>query len=228
MLDLGWQEFFLIAIIAVVVVGPKDLPRVIRTVTQWVRKIRTMARDFQGSIEEVAREAELDDIRRETQKLANQDFSKSILDTVDPDGDLKKSLEETRSAVESKDVDTADESSLATLTKDYDGSTDTETPAVVGGESAPLIKPPPLSKAKPKPAASDAIDVVADEPPAKKPRATRKPKPKVKAEPGAQETVAAKPTKAPRRKATGGAKPKPTGTSSRRTTARSPAPTKES
>ena len=79
MLDLGWQEFFLIATIALVVVGPKDLPKVIRTVVGWIRKVRTMARDFQGSIEEVAREAELDEIRQEALKLQDQDFSKSIL-----------------------------------------------------------------------------------------------------------------------------------------------------
>jgi sec-independent protein translocase protein TatB len=79
MLDLGWQEFFLIATIAVVVVGPKDLPNVIRAVMQWIRKIRTMAREFQGSIEEIAREAELDEVRRKATKLMDQDFSKTIL-----------------------------------------------------------------------------------------------------------------------------------------------------
>ena len=100
MLDLGWQEFFLIATIAVVVVGPKDLPNVIRTVVGWIRKVRSMARDFQGSIEEVAREAELDEIRKEAAKLTSQDFSKTVMDTVDPDRDLENALKDTRAAVE--------------------------------------------------------------------------------------------------------------------------------
>jgi len=100
MLDLGWQEFFLIATIAIVVVGPKDLPNVIRAVMQWIRKIRTMAREFQGSIEEIAREAELDEVRREATKLMDQDFSKSILDTVDPGREMANSLKDTRTAAE--------------------------------------------------------------------------------------------------------------------------------
>jgi sec-independent protein translocase protein TatB len=104
MLDLGWQEFFLIATIAVVVVGPKDLPKVIRGVMGWVRKIRSMARDFQSSIEEVAREAELDDIRQEAKKLAGQDVSQTILDTVDPDRDLSNTLKETRAAAEDNNM----------------------------------------------------------------------------------------------------------------------------
>jgi sec-independent protein translocase protein TatB len=104
MLDLGWQEFFLIATIAVVVVGPKDLPNVIRAVMQWIRKIRTMAREFQGSIEEIAREAELDEVRREATKLMDQDFSKSILDTVDPDREMVNSLKDTHTASEAIDT----------------------------------------------------------------------------------------------------------------------------
>jgi sec-independent protein translocase protein TatB len=112
MLDLGWQEFFLIATVAVVVVGPKDLPKVIRTVVSWIRKIRSMARDFQGSIEEVAREAELDEIRKEAAKLTSQDMSKTILDTVDPDRDLADALKETRANVEA-DAASGENSMLA-------------------------------------------------------------------------------------------------------------------
>jgi sec-independent protein translocase protein TatB len=102
MFDLGWQEFFLIATIAVIVVGPKDLPNVIRTVVGWIRKVRSMARDFQGSIEEVAREAELDEIRREAAKLNSQDLKQSILDTVDPDGDVTNTLKAAKADIEAE------------------------------------------------------------------------------------------------------------------------------
>jgi sec-independent protein translocase protein TatB len=104
MLDLGWQEFFLIATIAVVVVGPQDLPKVIRTVVGWIRKVRSMARDFQGSIEEVAREAELGDIRKEAEKLRSGNLSETILDAVDPDRDLSNALKDTRADIEGADV----------------------------------------------------------------------------------------------------------------------------
>ena len=104
MLDLGWQEFFLIATIAVVVVGPKDLPNVIRTVVGWIRKVRSMARDFQGSIEEVAREAELGDIRKEAEKLRSGNLSETILDAVDPDRDLSNALKDARADIEGADI----------------------------------------------------------------------------------------------------------------------------
>src|SRR3546814_1831731 len=65
MFDIGWQELFVIAVVTVIVIGPKELPRVLRSVSPWVRKIKDMARDFQDGIQELAREAELDDIRKE-------------------------------------------------------------------------------------------------------------------------------------------------------------------
>lgn len=85
MFDLGWQEFMLIALITVVVVGPKDLPRVVRTVSQWVRKARGMARDFHSSIEDVARDAELDEIRRE--------LTRSTEDSI---GEIKNAVEDAK------------------------------------------------------------------------------------------------------------------------------------
>lgn len=100
MFDLGWQEFFLIAIVAVLVVGPKDLPGVIRAAARWIRKARTVARDFQNSIEEAAREAELDDIRKEAQKISRGGLAASIRDTVDPDGDMTRTIEDTRRSIE--------------------------------------------------------------------------------------------------------------------------------
>ncbi len=68
MFDIGWQEIFIIGVLAIVVVGPKDLPRALRAVAQLLRKGRAVAREFQGSVSEVIREAELDGIR---DKIAN-------------------------------------------------------------------------------------------------------------------------------------------------------------
>ena len=62
--DIGWQELFLIALVTILVVGPKEIPRVLRTVSLWVRKIRSMARDFQSGIDDLAREADLDEVSR--------------------------------------------------------------------------------------------------------------------------------------------------------------------
>ena len=94
MFDLGWQEFLLLALVAVIVVGPKDLPRVVRTISQWIRKARSMAGEFQSSLEDMAREADLDDVRKSVQSISKDGLSKTIEKTVDPDGDLKASVQE--------------------------------------------------------------------------------------------------------------------------------------
>jgi sec-independent protein translocase protein TatB len=87
MLDIGWQELFFIGIIALIVVGPKDLPKVLRTVSQYVRKARGLAREFQGGVADMVREAELDDIKRKVDG-SSQSIEKTIKDTVDPTGSL--------------------------------------------------------------------------------------------------------------------------------------------
>ena len=56
MLDLGWQELFFITLVAIIVVGPKDLPMLVRSISRWIFKARRLAQDFQGSLEIVARE----------------------------------------------------------------------------------------------------------------------------------------------------------------------------
>jgi sec-independent protein translocase protein TatB len=88
MLDIGWQELFIIAGIAIVVVGPKDLPRVLSMIMKWVRKARGLAREFQSGIDEVVREAELDDIRKQVEDGGKFDIGKEIESAIDPDGDM--------------------------------------------------------------------------------------------------------------------------------------------
>ena len=63
MLDLGWQELFLISLLAIIVVGPKDLPILIRSITKWFRTVKSIVWTFQDSLEEIARETELQKIR---------------------------------------------------------------------------------------------------------------------------------------------------------------------
>ena len=105
MFDLGWQEFILIAIITVIVVGPKDLPRVVRSISQWVRKARSMAREFQNSLEEVAREAELEDVRREVQSISKDGIGKSLEKQFDPDGSVRSSVEEARKSANTEEIE---------------------------------------------------------------------------------------------------------------------------
>ena len=65
MFDIGWGELFLIGIVALIVVGPKDLPGLFRTVGQFTGKARGMAREFQRSLEQAANEAGMTEIAEE-------------------------------------------------------------------------------------------------------------------------------------------------------------------
>jgi sec-independent protein translocase protein TatB len=81
MLDIGWQELMVVGVLALLVVGPKELPGLLRTVGQWAGKARSVARDFQRSMEDAAREADITefqqikDVKRDFEKMARVDFS---------------------------------------------------------------------------------------------------------------------------------------------------------
>ena len=65
MFDVGFDEMLLVAIVAIVVIGPKDLPRAMRTVGRWVAKMRRMSGYFRSGVETMIREAELEDMERQ-------------------------------------------------------------------------------------------------------------------------------------------------------------------
>ncbi|MBN8956741.1 MAG: twin-arginine translocase subunit TatB [Rhizobiales bacterium] len=79
MFDIGWGELVVIGIVALVVIGPKELPTVMRTMGQWMTKIRRMASEFQGQFQEAMRESELADLKKQIDSLKdttnNLDFN---------------------------------------------------------------------------------------------------------------------------------------------------------
>jgi len=95
MFDIGWQELFVVAAITILVVGPRDLPRVLKTVMGYVRKAKSMAREFQDGVDDVVREVELDDIRKEANSIASMDIDAEVKKAVDPTGSLEKDLDMT-------------------------------------------------------------------------------------------------------------------------------------
>jgi sec-independent protein translocase protein TatB len=92
LLDFGWSELMLIGVVALIVIGPKDLPKALRVAGFWVRKARTLSREFQSSIEQMVREAELDEMRQELKKATEIDLEKEFQQAVDPTGSLAESL----------------------------------------------------------------------------------------------------------------------------------------
>lgn len=79
MFDIGWSEFVLIAVVALIAIGPKELPGVLRMVGQWIGKARKMASEFQGQFQEALREAEMADLKKSFDEVrdAARGFSKS-------------------------------------------------------------------------------------------------------------------------------------------------------
>jgi sec-independent protein translocase protein TatB len=92
LLDFGWSELMLIGIVALVFIGPKDLPKALRVAGFWVRKARMLSREFQSSVEQMVREAELDEMRQELKKATEIDLEKEFHKTVDPTGSLAETL----------------------------------------------------------------------------------------------------------------------------------------
>src|SRR3954470_16086253 len=90
--DIGWPELMLIGVVALVVIGPKDLPRALRVAGYWVRKARTLSREFHSSVEQMIREAELDEMRQDLKKVTEFDINREVTKTVDPDGSLAESI----------------------------------------------------------------------------------------------------------------------------------------
>ena len=91
MFDLGWGKIIIIAVIALVVIGPKELPAVLRTVGQWMGKIRRMAAEFQGQFQEAMREAEMADLKKSIDAIT--DATRGIGSGFDPIASVSKDIE---------------------------------------------------------------------------------------------------------------------------------------
>jgi sec-independent protein translocase protein TatB len=138
MFDLAWSHILLLGVVALLVIGPKDLPRALRTLGVWVGRARTIAREFQSSLDQMIREAELEDVRKEVEQAATVDLDHDIERSIDPEGEFTPS-------------------SAKPLIVDEGGSpTSPALPASEPSESAP----PPAAVAPP--AESNPVELPAD------------------------------------------------------------------
>jgi sec-independent protein translocase protein TatB len=97
MFDFSWSELLLIGAVALIFIGPKELPGVLRTLGQWMTKIRRMAGDFQNQFHDAMREAELHDLKKEVDEMAAQAAQYS---NFDPLADVRKGMESAQQDVE--------------------------------------------------------------------------------------------------------------------------------
>jgi len=95
MFDIGWTELFVIGVLVLLVTGPRDLPKVLYEIGKWVRRARAMAREFQGHVDGMMREVELEELRKEAEQYRNfdirEELKRSLHSPQDPSrGDLKR------------------------------------------------------------------------------------------------------------------------------------------
>ncbi len=129
MLDIGGWEFLVVAFVLLMVVGPKDLPKMLRGFTGALRHVRKMASEFTSSMESLADENDLGDLKGTIANVKRGDLS-GIADTIDPAGELKKSVKDIKSSADLegasseltglKDVGNEARQQLSTVTTSHD------------------------------------------------------------------------------------------------------------
>ncbi|GBQ97909.1 Sec-independent protein translocase protein TatB [Asaia lannensis] len=93
MFDFSWSEIALIVVVALVFIGPKDMPTAIRAVSRGIKAVRRMASEFQGHVDDMIREADLGEARDHLRDLKRFDFRDRIARTIDSDQTISKSLD---------------------------------------------------------------------------------------------------------------------------------------
>jgi sec-independent protein translocase protein TatB len=138
MFDIGWSELLLIGIVALIAIGPKELPGALRTLGQWMSKVRRMASEFQNQFHEAMREAELADLKKEVDEMASKAQSYAHFDPID---DIRKDLE--KAAGPPPDLDTLTDTAAlpSSSTPPASPPAATETPAAATVEPAAPVAP---------------------------------------------------------------------------------------
>jgi sec-independent protein translocase protein TatB len=183
MFDIGFSELMVIGVVSLIVVGPKDLPGMFRTVGKYVGKAKGMAREFQRSMEDAADASGMSDITKDFKDMASG--LDDVKDVMNPIGaGTKKAKEKFSKILEAKDTGiplededpeaAADEEFAADLVDDDP----VPSPIIEIVEDVPEAKPAPKPKAKAKPKAKPAVKTTAKAKPAAKPKPKTKTKPK--------------------------------------------------
>ncbi|MDC0993027.1 Sec-independent protein translocase protein TatB [Alphaproteobacteria bacterium] len=109
MLDIGGWEFLVVAFVLIMVVGPKELPKMLRGFTRVMRQVRSMAAEFSRSMQNMADDAELGDLKGTLEDVKRGNLA-GVADAIDPAGNLKDSVEDLKkSATETGLQDDVDE-----------------------------------------------------------------------------------------------------------------------
>jgi len=93
MFDIGWTEITFILIFTIIVIGPKELPKVLRTVGQWIGKAKSITSEFRGHVDEMIRDTELDEVKKKIDTAGSFDPNSVLENTIDADGEIKSAFD---------------------------------------------------------------------------------------------------------------------------------------
>jgi sec-independent protein translocase protein TatB len=158
MFDIGWGELLLIGIVALIAIGPKELPGALRTLGQWMAKIRRMASEFQNQFHDAIREAELADLKKDVDDMAAKAQSYANFNPLD---DVQKDIESAVGPLGSLDTPPATATNPTADTPAANTPADTATLVADAPPAPDTPPPPPVAEAAPaaapaEPAAADA------------------------------------------------------------------------
>ena len=153
MFDIGWSELLLIGIVALIAIGPKELPGALRTLGQWMAKIRRMAAEFQGQFQEAMREAEIDQLKKDMDDMAAKAQNYAHFDPLE---EVRKDVEKSLGDLPPLDRPPSAMAEVATAPPAPDTPA-TGVPAPASEPSAAAAPPAPAELATaPEPAIADA------------------------------------------------------------------------
>jgi sec-independent protein translocase protein TatB len=192
MLDVGWTELVVIAIVLIIVVGPKDLPPMLRTFGKMMTKMRSMANDFRQQFDEALKEADLDDVRKTLSDAQKLNPANTIREAMNP---LRQMGNEIKADLQK-----------ATAVETKPNEPDLPAPAAVSADAAVPSEQPKVNAVAAAAIASAAkqMDRAAE---AEKPKAKRVAKPKTAVAEAAVAPIAKAPAKKAKAAVSAGAKP---------------------
>ncbi len=147
MFDFAWSEIALIGVVALIAIGPKDMPVAIKAIAGMIKKARRMAAEFQTHVDDLVREADLHEVRDQFRQIRNFDFRGEIAKAVDPDGSIRTTLanDPLKPAIAPT---TTVEASTPDAARSIDRPEHTIVPPQPEGASAPAFIPPETAAAQ--------------------------------------------------------------------------------
>ena len=180
MFDVGWSELVVIGVVSLVVIGPKELPGVIRNVGRAVAKLRTMAGDFRNQFDDAMREADLADVQKsftEAKDVATNAYQAATNPVSTIKDELSSSLASINESARSLEADLAAATNV-TLPTAADVTPEPLTVVAEAEAAAPVAEEAPKPKRRKKPVEEAPAEPVAAEPAPAEPAAEEAPKPK--------------------------------------------------